>query len=456
MKTLAKVSGFTLIELMVATVIALICLSAAISSGMSIHKINKDQQDIIVTQTSQRFAKDILTEELRRAGAGFVQIASMAYNQTNVNESRPYIPISIRHLEGGDPFFGQCTATNQNCSLLTILSGEVQRALAIRSINVGTAEITLEGSQANIDYWRGAAVGGTPVTAFLIVNQQTGKQCMFEAFNPGNYDYATGSTNESDPTNPISTSSSLTFKLGLGTAHPCNLNDFDTSNSVMMPLRAARFLTNGFLINGNVTDDTASIVHEEEKAVEGWQFISPTIYPNAYEPRLKYLPDSNKAQDWQNLSTEAEFLQIKYTVFNNANPEAAVRDLIRTNTAVRTYNPILMVGEDQVKAFETDLKEEAVLPLATGSPEKELMDMPADSQSSWSLEKFNIPLLRRLSQIEVTLLMRKACKDADPTNCTSGSGDNDHDADYLYQVRNIATRVNPQNLHILLLNYYLR
>ena len=183
MKAPAKIRGFTLLELMIATVIALICLLAAFSSGMSIHKINKDQQDIIVTQTSQRFAKDILVEELRRAGAGFVQIASMAYNQTAIDESRPYIPISIHQIEGNEQFSEQCTAKNKRCSLLTILSGEVPRTLAIRSIASGTAEITLEGSQTNIDYWRGAVSGSTPVSAFLLINKQTGKQCMFEDFS---------------------------------------------------------------------------------------------------------------------------------------------------------------------------------------------------------------------------------------------------------------------------------
>lgn len=455
MKAPAKIRGFTLLELMIATVIALICLLAAFSSGMSIHKINKDQQDIIVTQTSQRFAKDILVEELRRAGAGFVQIASMAYNQTAIDESRPYIPISIHQIDGNEQFSEQCTAKNKRCSLLTILSGEVPRTLAIRSIASGTAEITLEGSQTNIDYWRGAVSGSTPVSAFLLINKQTGKQCMFEDFRGEGYDYTPGSTNGA-----ITTSSSLRLELSLGTSHPCNLDDFDSASSVMMPLRAARFLTNGFWINGNANEAAAVVtVADDENSAAGWEFISSDEYPNTYEPRLRYLPDSYKTQVWQNLSTEAEFLQIKYTAFNNANPEANVRELIRQNSSIMAFNPILMNSVTAVESFQTFLEEEAVLPNATGSPEKDLMDMSAGTSAmpGWDSEKFNIPLLRRLSQIEVTLLMRKACKDADPTNCTSGSSDDDdHDADYLYQVRNIATRVNPQNLHILLLNYYLR
>ena len=107
----------------------------------------------MLTQTSVRLSQDLLAKELERAGAGFAQMVVDGIHQTNAGKDRPYLPISIRNIstqtfnfEDGTPAGTVCLT--QNCSLLTIFSGEVQYALQITNIDSSTMNLTASGSIA--------------------------------------------------------------------------------------------------------------------------------------------------------------------------------------------------------------------------------------------------------------------------------------------------------------------
>ena len=69
-------------------------------------------------------------------------------------------------------------------------------------------------------------------------------------------------------------------------------------------------------------------------------------------------------------------------------------------------------------------------------------------------ERFTIPLLRRISQIQVDFLARKECKESDPEKrCTSATKDRDDEG---YQIRNESMRINPNNLALISMNEYIR
>lgn len=434
--------GFTLIELMIATLISLICLASAMSAGAALNKFNLDQQEVMLTQTSVRLSQDILAKELERAGAGFAQMVVDGIHQTTAGMDRPYLPISIRNIstqtfnfEDGNPAGTVCLT--QNCSLLTIFSGEVQYALQITNIDSSTMNLTASGSSANIRYWAGNAE--TPVrpsvTSFLLVNQQSGAQCLIQSVNPD-------SQYTSNPT---------TGTLLIHLNRTCDLTPFTDATSsaltktLIIPLRAARFLTNGFHINA------------------AWAYVAPNANNAA---RLLYLPNSERSTTWQTISDEMETLSLSYSAFNIANPTDLARQRIVADNAkpLDTAGIMLFKQEDFTTADSlsalTDhlLDSDQDLPTSIESKDYAMMNKTSGSGvetlwNTWATEKYAVPLLHRAAQIEVSLLVRKKCNESNPGKCTSAAEDLDSS---LYQVRNGTARVNPKNLNLVNLNQYIR
>lgn len=435
--------GFTLIELMVASIISLICLASALSAGAALNKLNIDQQDVMLAQTGIRLAQNLLSKELERAGAGFSQLVVDSFHQSSSGLDRPYLPISIRDISTQsfnfeDESSSGAVCLTQHCSLLTIYSGEVQRSLQITNIDTSSRSLTASGSSANIRYWAGNAE--TPVqpsvTSFLLVNQQSGAQCLIQSVNPD-------SQYTSNPT-----SGTLLIRLD----RSCDLAPFTDATSsahiktFVIPLRATRFLTNGFRINAD------------------WAYVAPTA---ANAARLLYLPNSERSKAWQTVSTEMESLSLKYSAFNIADPTDLARQRIVTdNSQALDTSGIMLFQQEQLNseanmAALTNLllDPQQDKPGAEDSRDSVLMNKTSGGNvaalwNTWDTEKYSIPLLRRAAQIEISMLVRKKCNESNLNKCTSAT--EDLDSVSLYQVRNGTTRINPRNLNLVNLNQYIR
>lgn len=410
-----KRRGFTLIELLIASTIALLIFSAAMGAGISLQKLNTDQQDLMEIQTSLRFSENILIQELEKTGTGFARVAINGFNQKDANLNRPRVTLTIEDANN------LAACTSGNCSLMTIYSGDIQNSLQIREA-IGTT-LSVKGSATTIDHWNPA---NRQIQAFILVNQKSGQQCLFEDVAADQYELVSGSPNELNV-------SKLTNITGM-TA--CDLDDFNNSRSFIAPLRETLFMTNGFKIN----DPPAFIPLEEA------------------QPRLQYIPNSRDATflnngnlEWLPLSREMESLAIRYTIFNNADPTQADRRRITVNgslddrTNIQTFEPTEIKTASDIQNIIDDNNLQP-MPDATGI---DLMNYFDDA----ALEKFTIPLLRRISQIEMDIIVRKKCKDADQRNCTDAIRDLDDNG---YQVRTVTTRINPNNLALIALNEFIR
>lgn len=411
-----KAVGFTLIELLIASTVALVAFAAALGAGISLQKVNVDRQDLLTSQSSLHMAEEILIRELEKAGAGFSKVAVIAYNQQDTHLNRARLAISIDDVQENDP-----DCQSKQCSLLTILSGEVERSLQLEEIWSDT--LTVTGSAVVVDSWRQP---DNPVSDFLIVDSRSNVHCLMEDVKPDSIVF-----------NALSPNQLKVSLYGLATASPiCDLSKFNPGNAFIMPLRETLFMTDGFRIN------------------ETWHFIEP----DPEDVRLKYIPnrhDANYSVDgklrWLAISHEMESLGIHYTIFNNANPMEARWRVHDTNSereesGILHYAPTEIRDENAIKHIISDKK---LLPVSDPK-DKELMDLFKDEQT----EKFTIPLLRRISQIQVDFLARKECKESDPQKrCTTATTDRDNEG---YQIRNESMRINPNNLALISMNEYIR
>ena len=412
-------AGFTLIELLIASTVALVAFAAALGAGISLQKVNTDRQDLLTTQSSLHMAEEILIRELEKAGAGFSKVAVMAYNQQNTGLHRARLALSITDVEKENT-----DCQSKTCSLLTILSGEVERSLQLEAI--AGNELTVTGSSAVIAHW---IQEGHHVSAFLLVDPRSNAQCLMEDVKANAFSYLTSTPN-------LLNVSLTNLTKTTPPAQTCDLSNFGPGNAFIMPLRETLFMTDGFQINAN------------------WRFIQP----GTIEDRLKYIPNRHDVNysaegnlQWLTISREMESLGVHYTIFNNANPMEARWRVHASNTEKEESNAVLYAPtsiRDQ-GSINKIIQEKQLLP----SPD------PIDSEliaffDNNNTEKFVIPLLRRISQIQVDFLARKECKESDPEKrCTSATKDRDDEG---YQIRNESMRINPNNLALISMNEYIR
>lgn len=419
--------GFTLIELLIASTVALVVFSAALGAGISLQKVNVDQQDMMELQTSLRFSEDLLIQELEKAGAGMARVAIFGFDQASAINSRARLAITIEDTTQG----ADAACTSNNCSKITIYSGDMQNSLQVREI-VGN-QITAVGSTQQVGFWTRE---NNAVTHFFIVNHRSGEQCLFE--NVPDTNYQTQNDGKELVASIFTTAATID-----GNPQTCQLDTFnDSGRAFIIPMRAALFMTNGFTVNDPLPErDTNTF-----------------IAPNVAQPRLQYIPNqydaafiNNNLPQWHTLSRELEALGIRYTIFNNADPTQA-RWRINANNDQNErseplrFDPTAMTSQAAINAVVGDHE---LLPIADTTATT-LMNMFETDQ----VEAFTIPLLRRISQIDVDMLVRRPCREADPTLCTDAR--HDWDRDYAYQVRTVSTRINPQNLALIAINEFIR
>ncbi len=409
-------SGFTLLELLIASTVALVVFAAALGAGISLQKVNTDQQALMEIQTSLRFSEDILVRELEKAGSGFAQVAIMAFNQAAPNLSRARLALTIADIAEGD---GDAACQSRRCSLLTILSGEIEKALQLDEINGNT--LTVIGGANVVAQW---TQNENFIQSFLLVDARNSAQCLFENVPRGMYEPSAANPNQ--------------LRVGLVNLNHagfvCALDNFTPGNAFIIPLRETLFMTDGFQIN------------------DAWAFIEPESFPD----RLKYIPnrlDATFTQEghlrWLTLSREMESLNILYTIFNDANPMNARRRINDPLTdddkvGIMTFDPTEITSQSDI---DNIINSKNLLPKSDASAEQLMAQFDANQP-----ERFTIPLLRRISQIQVELQVRKACRDADPSRCTNSAADRDQDG---YQIRTLTTRINPNNLALISLNEFI-
>lgn len=419
--------GFTLIELLIASTVALVVFSAALGAGISLQKVNGDQQDMMTLQTSLRFSEDIFVRELEKAGAGMARIAIFGFDQVNANNSRARLAITIEDIAAG----ADAACTSDNCSRITIYSGDVQNSLQVKKIE--SNQITTVGSTQQVAFWTQA---NNAVSHFFIVNHRAGAQCLFENVPTGNYAIQNGGRE-------LVVEIATTTATIDGNTQTCQLDTFDDAGrAFIIPMRAALFMTNGFKVNDPLPEPQVNTFLAPDAAQPRFQYI-----PNQYD--RAFIGDKN-ALRWHTLSREMEALGIRYTIFNNADPTQARwrinagKDQKERAELVR-FDPTGMTNQAAIDAIVND---NDLLPTSDATAAT-LMAMFKDQP-----EAFTIPLLRRISQIDVDMLVRRPCREEDPTRCTRVG--KDLDQDYAYQVRTVSTRINPHNLALIAINEFIR
>ncbi|MBZ4415268.1 PilW family protein [Myxococcus sp. RHSTA-1-4] len=136
--------GFSLIEMMIASTIALFIIAGAVSAGIYLQRRGLLEERTMETQNAGRAARDLLSPAVQRAGAGFG--SAPLYLGGAPENLRYAVSVSSDAGFSGDPTFALPTGTyaGMQSDVLEIFEADIARAL--RLDNCGASDVRMGGN----------------------------------------------------------------------------------------------------------------------------------------------------------------------------------------------------------------------------------------------------------------------------------------------------------------------